>query len=477
MSTVLNHALAHHKYFEEIAAIPHGSFNEWKLTEYLISFAEAHQLKYVSDEMGNVVIYKDATPGYEDHAPVLLQGHIDMVCTKLPGSNHDFEKDPLELYIKDGYLYAKDTTLGADDGVGVAYMLSILDAENLKHPPLECAFTVQEETGCSGAAALKKEFFKAHRMIGLDDMCGGTSYASAAGGTISECHKSVMFEPVSGNVYQLYIDGLLGGHSGEDIEKERASAVKLMARTLYKLSKEIGIHLVSLDSGNAGNAIPNFAKAVFTTQADGTLLEEIVSNIAKSFSKEFEYSDPDVQLTLSKSTAEQQLCQADSQGLITFLRMLPNGFRHKNFKMDGVTVCSSSLGIVRIDENGFYAKSYARWALTSYMESLQEEFEFFCETFGIEHKIITLFPAFVYSEKSAMRDALDVSLREVAGKPLKPLHVHGGLETVYFQQMYEDMDIATIGPYCEDYHTPAERMNLESFDQIYQVIINTLEKL
>ncbi len=233
MKTILDHTKLHQKYFEEMTQIPHGSYHEEAISNYLVAFAKAQGLRYIQDDMFNVIIYKEASSGYEDHEPLVLQAHMDMVCEKNKDSVHDFEKDPLSLRIVDGWLMANHTTLGADDGCGVAYMLAILSDDTLKHPRLECIFTVQEEVGLCGALHLKKDQFDATRMINLDDESGYATCTTSAGGMNVLLDKEIIRIQEKMDGYRLSIKGLAGGHSGAEIDKERGNANKLLVRILY----------------------------------------------------------------------------------------------------------------------------------------------------------------------------------------------------------------------------------------------------
>ena len=224
--SVLDENVAIFKYFEEISKIPHGSFHEEKIADYVENFAKEHDFKYVRDDMNNVIIYKDATPGYENHDTVMLQAHMDMVCEKNKDVDFDFETDALNLYVEDGWLKAKGTTLGADDGFGVNYMLAILSDDTLKHPNLECVFTVQEEVGLLGSINLKKEYFNAKKMIGLDGGGEISTCTTTSGGRYAYVDKTCMFEEVNKPTYKLIVKGLDGGHSGAALIKKRVTPLK-----------------------------------------------------------------------------------------------------------------------------------------------------------------------------------------------------------------------------------------------------------
>lgn len=474
---VLDWSVPYMRHFEEMTRIPHGSFNEKPYSDYLVKWAEEHKLRYVQDELYNVIMYKPASVGYENHAPVILQAHMDMVCAKTPDSKHDFEKDSLDLYIEDGFLKARGTTLGGDDGVGVAYMLAILEADNLAHPPLECVFTVQEETGCTGAAALKKEYFEARRMIGLDDVGGGTSYVTTAGSQIVRFTRHVTWEDSTAPAYELSISGLLSGHSGVDIDKERGNAIKLAARTLFALQKKGDIRIADLNFGAADNVIPANGTAVFTTDMPAEIVAAEVEKCRTMLWRELEFSDAGMKMAVVPSRAEKVFSAQDSQDVINFLRFLPNGMRHRSMRFEDLTVASSNIGTVRVETDTLVATDCHRGALMSYIDDMEEMQEMLCSCYHIDREVTGVVAPFDYIENSPIRAALAETFHEVTGRDLQPICVHGGIEAGYFKRLYPEMDIVTIGPLVLDEHMVTERLDLKSFDEIWQVVTKLLAVL
>lgn len=474
---VLDWTIPHHKYFEKMCRIPRGSFHEKRYSDYLVGFAKEHNLKYVQDDMYNVIIYKPASKGYEDHAPVILQAHMDMVCVKTDDSNHDFEKDALKLYVEDGFLKAKDTTLGGDDGVGVAYMLSILESDTLAHPPLECVFTVQEESGCNGAAALKKEYFEARRMIGLDDVGGGTSYVTTAGSEIVRFRKKITWEEADYPAYRLKIGGLLGGHSGVEIDKERGNAIKIFARTLFALQKKGHIQLAELEFKGAENVISTSGTAVFTTYIPKSRVMSEFRKCRTMIERELEFSDAGFEMTLIPCEVEMVLSEKDSSDIINFFRYLPNGLLHKSMKFEGLSVASANIGTLNLTQEEMIADECHRGALISYIEDVTELQEMLCEKYGINRMVTGVVAPFDYIDNSPIRGALAKAFLDVTGRELQPIAVHGGIEAGYFKQLYPEMDIVTIGPLVLDEHMVTERLDLKSFDEIWEVLIKVLAEL
>lgn len=477
MEHILNHELAHQKYFEEMTAIPHGSYQEQAYSNYLVEFAKAHNLRYIQDDMYNVIMYKAAAAGYEDHAPVILQAHMDMVCEKNNDTVFDFEKDALQLYVEDGFLKAKGTTLGADDGVGVAYMLALLEDSLAKHPPLECVFTVQEEVGLYGAMALKKEYFQAKRMINLDDGGENATCTTSAGGVNVILKKERILVPCDGSGYQISISGLHGGHSGGEIDKEHGNANKLLARVLYTLHRKYGIQLSWIHGGIKDNAIPREAAAAFICQADMQTVTACVKEMKTIFQAELEFSDAGVDVQVQEVAVDGVLCIEDSEEVITLLMTLPNGLRHHSMHIEGLSTASSNIGVVATQKDWILINASLRGAMESYVDTLAMEMEALAEVFGFSCEQEARYPAWSYRAESPMRECLQEVCQKVLNKELQLVAVHGGLECGVFKAMDEVMDIVTMGPKMKDIHTPQEALDLASFDATFQLLKAYLEAL
>lgn len=477
MNHVLDQSFLPEKYFEEICAIPHGSCHEKPLSDYLAEFAEAHGLRYKQYPNWNVIIYKPASAGYEDHEPVMLQAHIDMVCEKEPGYEHDFEKDPLSLYVEDGFLKAKGTTLGADDGVGVAYMLAFLEDNTLPHPPLECVFTVQEEVGLIGAAELAYEDITAKRMIGLDDMGGSTCYVSACGGQYMELEGTYEVTGCDLPGYQIVIGGLTGGHSGVCINKERGNAVKLAARVMHALCRAFEVRIGDYFGGDKDNAIPVYSKVTFGCDADEAALREKVDEMADIFRTELAFSDPGVTVELKQAECPQAFSAEDSLRLVDFLYVLPDGFRHRSMAIEGLTTVSENLANVRTADGTVTIKNFARSEIATFLDQMEEEYRILGGLYGFALTCDNRSPGWKFDENSKIRESLFAAYREVNGSDMKMIAEHGGLETGYISGGIPGIDIVTCGPHCEGYHTPEEKLDLASFRMIYEVLKRTLKTL
>lgn len=351
--------------------------------------------------MGNVVVYKEATQGYEDHDIAMLQGHMDMVCEKNKDTDFDFEKDALNLYIEDGWLKAKGTTLGADDGVGIATMLAILEDTTLKHPALECVFTVQEEVGLFGAIHLKKEYFKAKKMIGLDGGGEVTTTITSSGGRYAYVEKKIVYEKNELPTYKLIISGLDGGHSGGCIDQEKGNSIKIAFRILEKCKN---VHLIQVTGGLKENAIPRECEIVFSTDEDPT---QSIGVFASDLKTEFEFSDKNLKITVEPiETIDQAMSLDLSNEIIQMYYLFPNGFQHKSMAIEGLTVASLNLGKVRTEDNEIKCS----FCIRSPMESCKDEMSNkimkiakLCNAYAYEN---TNFPGWNYEEHSLLREKL-----------------------------------------------------------------------
>ena len=337
-------------YFEEISAIPRGSGNEKGISDYLVAFAKDHNLDVYQDEVYNVIIKKPASAGAEAAAPVMMQGHIDMVCDKLASVEHDFEKDGLDLIVKDGVLTANGTTLGADNGIAVALMMTVLDDDTLAHPALECVFTTDEETGLVGAETLDKSRIDARIMINLDSEEEGIATVSCAGGVVATLTRSITREHMQGSTVTLEVSGLMGGHSGSDIHLERGNGDLILARIVEKLMRTGEPHLVSLSGGTKDNAINREATAV-VAYADAESAQqavEVASALIADIKAELEVFDPGFTCTVTVADGVEvdAMSDADARAFIGALRIAPNGVMRRNVAADGAVEVSSNIGVV-----------------------------------------------------------------------------------------------------------------------------------
>lgn len=458
-------------WFTEIAKIPHGSCNEKALSDRIVQFAKDNNLSWKQDEIWNVIIEKPATEGCENAEPMILQAHIDMVNEKTMDSTHDFEKDPLDLYVEDGWLYAKDTTLGADDGKGAAYMLALLEDETAVHPALECIFTVQEEIGLDGAKALHKEDIHASRMISLD---GGGEHVTATGSSAA-CRQVVtrQFEKEKNTdtVMVLTIRGLAGGHSAGAINKERGNAILFAARIL-KEAEAAGVSLVSLEGGSKNNAIPSYTKVVFACR-DKALMEKSFAETVQHIKDEYPVSEPDFEAVLEEGSADEKMSAKDTEAILDFLMVVPNGFMKKNLEID-VTALSSNVGVIHTKGDVLSIDILSRADRDSALDHVIERVAIAAKLCGLKHESGSRDPAWFYTPVSKMREIYAKVLAK-HGETLVCQATHGGLECGVFKGLNPEMDIITFGAISEKEHAVGERLNLASYDKAYDLLKEILE--
>lgn len=471
--------LPHRRFFYEIAQHPHGSTNEKPLSDYIVAFAKQHGLEYMQDELYNVIIRKPATAGYEN-APVLaIQAHIDMVCEKNKGTEHNFETDPIRFVVgEDGWLRADGTTLGADDCTGVAYMLAILEDDTLQHPELECIFTTQEEIGMFGAMALKPEDIRAHRMVTLDGGGENNTLLTSAGGCKMNMDRPVSREANDKPCYAVRVRGLLGGHSGGEIHKEKGNANKLLVRIL-KEARAAGFEfaLCALEGGLKNNAIPRECDAVIAFAGDAEALAAQVKASEQAIWQELEFSDAGFNVEFEAvATAPTALTACDSDAAIDMLFLMPNGFIARSMAIEGLTVTSLNMGILRLSETELGVEYSLRSMLAGSIENLVNQLATLCGIFGATLKRGAEYPGWKYSEHSPMRDTMREVVRDIYNEELNVTATHGGCECGVFSAIHSDMDIISIGPIANGCHTPDEELNLKSFDRTYTLLCEVVKR-
>lgn len=476
--SVLDTSILVNYYFEEIAKIPHGSYHEEAIADYIENFAVTNDLKYHRDEMNNMIIYKNASKGYELHAPLMLEAHMDMVNEKNNDSDHDFDNDPLDLYVEDGYLHARGTTLGADDGYGVCYMLAILSSHDLKHPPLECVFTVQEEVGLCGAMALDASLLKAKRMIGLDSETEGETCTSSAGGNDLVITKPITGEDNDSPVYVMEVKGLLGGHSGECIDLGRGNANKIAARILYQLLKQgIDVRIIEITGGLKNNAIPRECSVAFASSSDPDYIYSLIETYEKDIQKELEISDPHLEILLHQDECDVCICSKDSEAIISIMFLAINGFIEKSQVIPHLTTVSLNMGVVRTNEDTVTIDYSLRSPLQSIREQLALQLELVASLYNAYVEVSNDYPGWDYEKNSLLRKQFADFYFDYTKTKLKEVATHGGLETGVFKGKIPELDIITMGPDMADIHTPDERLNVDSFVRTYELLVSFLEKL
>ncbi len=468
------------RFFEEICSIPHGSGNEKEISNYIVNFAKERNLEYYQDEHYNVIIKKSASHGSENKNPVMLQGHMDMVCEKIAGLEHDFTKDPLNLIVKDGILTADGTTLGADNGIAVALMLAILDDNSIKHPPLECVITTGEEVGLLGAVALDKSKISARTMINLDSEDEGVATVSCAGGFSFTAKKDILGAETEGYTLSINISGLLGGHSGLDINKERHNANILMARIISKLMKETECKLVSFNGGTKDNAIPRecVSKVIYSSKEQAEKAEKILFDFTAVLYNEVKPYESDFSIV---ANIENEKCFAsnydDAMSFINAIKLMPNGIIFRNINMGGFVVASTNVAITDFNNGKCKLIVSARSSIASIQEETKSVLYTVCETFGFEGSVYGEYPGWSYAENSPIRELFCKSYKELFDKEMKVEALHAGLECGLFSDALEGLDAIAVGPDIRACHTPDEYIPLCSVERFYKLLVYVIDKL
>lgn len=465
-------------YFEELCKIPHGSGNTKAISDYCVQFAKDHNLRYIQDEYNDVIIYKDGTEGFENSAPVIIQGHLDMVCEKTLDSTHDFMKDPLDLKVENGYLYAQNTSLGGDDGIAIAYALSVLASDTIAHPPIEAVFTVDEETSMLGAEKLDMTLLKGRRLLNIDSEEEGVLTCGCAGGLRQ--HVTFDFQKVEkeGTEIELWIKGLLGGHSGSDIHKQRGNAVKLSSRMYIHLSKTFAMDLISIDGGEKDNVITYSAK--MRVLVDSAQAEEFIKAVRKEeaiWKKEF--SNDETGLNIEITNAGQKniavIAPADSSRIMKFIYAVPQGLICSDRNLPGQSETSLNLGVTVTREDSVFMQFLLRSSIETKKQSLCERVGALVELAGGRYIIDSEYPAWGYDPNSKLRPLMrDVYVKMFKEEPRMEA-VHTGLECGIFGGHCEGLDSVSFGPNILDIHSINEKLDLASVERIWRFLLEVLK--
>ena len=391
-------------FFEEICAIPHGSHNTKAISDHLVAFARERGLRYRQDESNNVIIWKAASPGYEEAPCVMLQGHMDMVCERAPGCDKDMEREGLDLFVEGDEVGARGTTLGGDDGIAVAMALAVLDDDSIPHGPLECLFTTDEEVGLLGARALDASDLTAACMLNLDSEAEGVLTVSCAGSTRAVCSLPVTREAFPGTTLLLSVTGLLGGHSGEEIHKGRANADILLGRALDMLARRTELRLIRAEGGKKDNAIPREASALIRV-SDPAAAQSACAELAAALQEEFRVTDPDICLSLASAESDEVPMSAESTRRIrSFLFCAPNGVQVMSPEVPGLVQTSLNLGQVSTAEDAVTARFMVRSSVFSQQEETTQRVIALAEALGGSVVIPASYSAWGYRADSPVRE-------------------------------------------------------------------------
>ena len=467
------------RFFEDISRIPRSSGNEKAVSDYLVDFAAARGLECIRDELYNVLLRKPASPGCENSPGVLFQGHLDMVCEKNADVDHNFDTEPLDLYVENGRLRARGTTLGADNGGAVAMMLALLDDNSLIHPPLECLFTVQEETALVGASHFDASILRPAMMVNLDSEEDGVVTTSCAGGLRVKLIRPYRREAFEGAALHLFVKGLAGGHSGMEIHKELGCANKIMGRVLYALSEKTDLRIREIFGGNKDNAIPRECQCVVVLRPeDLSAALETVRQTEADLRREYQETDPGVTLLAREEPSPQPpISREDSRNIIRQMMLAPHGVLKTNPKAGGFVVASVNFGVIQMEEDCVIFHFSPRSSVESLQNETRRILRLFGETFGDRVEMGDGYPGWPYEPHSRLRDTFCQVYEELYGVPPKMEAIHAGLECGLIKSKAPQLDIIAIGATVVGCHTPDEYMDLRSCENLWKQVTALLERL
>ncbi|MCD7755901.1 MAG: aminoacyl-histidine dipeptidase [Firmicutes bacterium] len=464
-------------YFEKICAIPHGSRNTKTISDFLVAFAREQGIACVQDPMNNILMFQEGTPGYEDHPPVILQGHMDMVCEKDDGCSIDMDSQGLDVTHDGECVYARGTTLGGDDGIAVAYAMALLADRSIPHPPLEVILTVDEEMGMEGAAGIDLSGLKGRTMINLDSEEEGIFTVSCAGGARSTIHLPVERRVVYGPCVKLTVEGLQGGHSGVEIHKNRANANKVMGEFLSRVQALMPLCITKLQGGAKDNAIPRSCEV--TLVAMGIHLERI-NEIAQALQAEIreKYDEPQAVVRGDDVDAlgGNALTTECSAKVIALLNAAPNGVQAWSHDIDGLVQTSLNLGIVRLEEE--LTLTFAvRSSVNQEKQDLLERITQLAAFYGGSVTEMGHYPAWEYRKDSPLRDTMVAVFREMFGAEPEVVAIHAGLECGLLGEKLPGLDCVSIGPNMHDIHTSREKLEIASTGRTWDFLLSVLRRL
>ena len=471
--------------FAKINQIPRPSKREEKMIEYLKNFGESRGLETKVDETGNVLIRKPATKGYENRATVILQSHMDMVCEKLVDLDFDFDKDAIQTYIDGEWLAAKGTTLGADDGIGCAIEMAILDSNDIEHGPLECVFTRDEETGLTGAEGMKPGFMTGDMLINLDSEDEGQIFVSCAGGRNTTATFRFQREEAPAGMFfmKASLKGLVGGHSGDDINKKRGNALKIIARFLYMVQEKYGLRLVSYNAGKLHNAIPRDGVAHFAVPAD--VKENVKADwnvFAAEVQEEYHVTEKSMQFNMESAEAAPVLPLEASTRIIQALQAADNGVfaMCQDEEIAWLVETSNNVASCETKENEVVVIASQRSNVMSALDNQAATIKAVFQLAGAEVVQGDGYPAWKMNPNSKMTKLAVETYRKLFGKDPKVLGIHAGLECGLFSEKYPNLDMVSFGPTLRGVHSPDERLLIPTvqmvWDHLMEILKNTPEK-
>ncbi|WP_272508937.1 aminoacyl-histidine dipeptidase [Clostridium ganghwense] len=470
------------KYFEDITRIPRGSGNEKAVSDYLVSFAKKHNLEVTQDDALNVIIKKAGSKGYENAPTVILQGHMDMVCEKNKEVQHDFEKDPIKLRVDGDFVKATGTTLGADNGIAVAYCLAILSSDEIEHPPLEVLVTTEEETGMGGASSVKKENLSGKILINIDSEEEGELLASCAGGVRNRVKLLAEKESAKEGftALQLKVKGLKGGHSGMEIDKERGNANKLIGRVLNDLNSNLELYIADINGGAKMNAIPREAEAVILVKdEEKKTLADTVIKWEDIFKNELKNSDSEVIVELEElnKKVENTFTKVLGEKIINLLVLIPQGVQTMSMDIKGLVQSSTNLGVVTTTDTEITFESAIRSSVRSLKYEIVKRIESATKLVGAKMVLESEYPEWEYKADSYIRNVFINVHKDMYNKEPKVTAIHAGLECGLLKDILGDLDMISFGPNMYDVHTPEESLSISSTQRTFEYLLNVLKEI
>ncbi len=473
-------------FFEEIAAIPHGSKNTKLISDYVVSVAKRHNLKYIQDDSNNVVVYMDAcftgtdVSDANDMDTVILQGHLDMVCEKTDDSDFDFSCEGLILNVEDGFLKAEGTTLGGDDGIAVAYMLALMDSDDIPHPPLELVFTVDEEIGMLGAQAFDMSTLSGKKLLNIDSEDEGHLLVSCAGGATATLHFPILRRGAQGDKYRIVVSGLKGGHSGVEIDKGRANADIVLGKLLQSIFfVDDTMRVITVRGGLKDNAIPVKAEA-FIVSKNETEVKAEVSRFLEEYRESYKDADPDLSITIEKVNVNSDVYPLDEAANLSFVMAygsLPNGVIKMSEDIEGLVQTSLNLGIMDTFSEEITLSFSVRSSVNKEKEALIDELAAIVQSAGGTMTVEGEYPAWEYKEESKLRDVMTAKYEEMFQEKMVVEAIHAGVECGLFVDSIEGLDAVSFGPNIYDIHTPKERLDIASTERTWNFILAVLKDL